>query len=101
MQVGREHEASNLGPEDTDRESGTDAKVLKLIIESINVSSANTNRNTILARKAHVQMIQETCLTKAQNGDMQREAKKVKKQFQGGPADPEQAKAAAGVGIVK
>ena len=71
MKKEREHEAANPGPE------SIDPKELKLILESINVTSANSNRNTILGRKAHVQMIQETCLTKTQKGDMQQEAKKV------------------------
>ena len=47
-----------------------------------------------------MQLIQETCLTKAQRITLQNDAKGVKKQFQGGPTDPEQAKAAAGVGAM-
>ena len=47
-----------------------------------------------------MQLIQETCLANAQRRTLQNEAKEVKKQFQGEPTDPEQAKAAAGVGAM-
>ena len=33
-----------------------------IVIETTNVTSANTNRQTILERKAHVSVLQEHCL---------------------------------------
>jgi hypothetical protein len=75
-------------------------KETKLILEIINVTSANSNRKTILKRKSHIQCMSETCLTKAQRESMQKEARSVGKVFQGGPTDPEQGKAAVGVGFL-
>ena len=97
MQTEREHEAKNPGPEGSESDS---TPLRRLIVETTNVTSANSNRKTIFGRKAHLQLIQETCLTKAQRIAMQKEARLISKQFEGGPTDPEQAKAAAGVGIV-
>ena len=60
----------------------------------------NTNRDTALARKAHLHGIQEACLTEAQIRSMKAEASKIGKAYIGGPTDPEQGKAAAGVGAL-
>ena len=42
----------------------------------------------------------ETCLTKAQRETLKKEARGLGKAFLGGPTDPEQGKAAAGVGFL-
>ena len=97
MKKEREHEAGNPGPEGDEEDVPT---VDKLIVESSNDTLANSNRSTFLKRLAHIQLTQETCLTKAQRLSLQKEAKAIGKQFEGGPIDPEQAKAAAGVGVM-
>ena len=97
MKMEREHEARNPGPQEERKEG---AKETKLIVEIINVTSANSNRQTILKRKSHIQCMSETCLTKAQRETLQKEARSIGKAFQGGPTDPEQGKAAAGVGFL-
>ena len=74
MKVEREHEAKNPGPEAA--KLGPVALTMKLIIETINVTSANTNRQTILERGAHLQLLQEACLTKEQIEAMKFEANK-------------------------
>ena len=69
----------------------------KLILETCNTTSLNSNRATALARKAHLQAVQEACLTEAQIAGMKRDAAKKGKAYIGGPTVPEQGKAAAGV----
>ena len=97
MENEREYAAGNLGPTETQDE---DTGSARLVAETVNVTSANTNRKTILDRKVHMQFIQEMCLAKAQREAMKKEAKAAGKNFIGGPTDPEQAKAAAGVGAL-
>ena len=75
-------------------------RLTKLIFETINVTSANANRQTILKRKAHVQPFQEHCMSPGQSMTIKRESKTDGKRFDGGLLDPEQGKAAAGVGIM-
>ena len=58
------------------------------------------NRDVVLARKAHFQGIQEACLTPAQSKGMLKDAHAKGKSYIGGPTDPEQGKAAAGVGAL-
>ena len=97
MENEREHEAGNPGPTGTlDEDTGS----ARLVAETVNVTSANTNRKTILDRKVHMQFIQEMCPTKAQRETMKKEAKAAGKNFIGGPTDHEKAKAAAGVGAL-
>ena len=55
MQKEREHEAGKLGPDGVNKGDETPDKI---ILETINVTSANTNRRTILKRKAHAQLLQ-------------------------------------------
>ena len=72
----------------------------ELVIESINASSANTNKVAILESDAQLQFIQETCLTKALQATFDKEAKEYKKSAIGSPLDPEHIKATAGVAAV-
>ena len=69
-------------------------------METSNPTSLNSNRDTALARKAHFQGIQEACLTEAQIKGMKIEAIAKGKTYIGGPTDPEQGKAAAGIGAL-
>lgn len=72
----------------------------KLIMETCNATYLNSNRPTALARKAHFQAVQEACLTDAQMAGMCSDAATSGKAYIGGPTDPEQGKAAAGVGAL-
>ena len=74
----------------------TEAHYGKLILETSNVTSLNSNRDTALARKAHFQGLQEARLTEAQISSMKAEANFKGKAYIGGPTDPEQGKTAAG-----
>ena len=46
-----------------------------IIIESINASSATVNRLALLESDAHIQFVQETCLTKSLQTAFDKEAK--------------------------
>ena len=81
----REHEAKNPGPQ--------------IKLEVINVTSVETNERAIWEREAHVQLILETLVPPHVVGKYQKQAKEYHKVFEVGPLDPEQHKAAAGVGI--
>ena len=50
--------------------------------------------------KAHLQFIQESCLTKGLRTTFEKEAKEVGKKIIGSPLDPEHSKAAAGVAAI-
>ena len=69
-------------------------------METNNATSLKPNRETALARKAHFQAIQEACLNVAQVAAMKTAASLIGKTYICGPADPEQGKAAAGVGAL-
>ena len=69
-------------------------------METSNATSLNSNRDTAIERKAHFQGIQEACLTEAQIEGMIIEANANGKTYIGGPTDPEQGKAAAGIGAL-
>ena len=98
----REHEASNPGP-DHEPSAGSTSEVgcttTKLNLEGINVSSVATNGRAIWEREAHVQLILETLVPPDAVGTYQQQAKGYNKVLEVGPLDPEQNKAAAGVGI--
>ena len=80
MQNEREHEAGNPGPEGV---SGDDATPDQLIFETINVTSANTKRQTILKTKAHIQLLQEYFMAPGQSKTIKCEAKAYGKTFDG------------------
>ena len=88
----REEEASHPGPP-TD---GSDI----IDIETSNITSGNTNKETALARKAAIQFLQEAGMNKGQRVYMAANAIESNKRFIGGPTDPALAKAAAGVGAL-
>ena len=69
-------------------------------METSNVTSLNSNRETAIARTAHFQAVQEACLNEAQTAQMKAAANRRGKSYIGGPTDPEQGKAAAGVGFL-
>ena len=71
-----------------------------MVVETTNVTLANTNRKTILERKAHATLIQRHCLTPAQSEFSKNEATKKDKQFEGGALDPEHGRVSAGVGVL-
>ena len=71
-----------------------------LSLETANVTSANVHRDTMLKREAHIQLNQEHCLNEAQRAGMLKDARGQGKTFIGGPTDPEQAGAHAGVGAL-
>ena len=70
------------------------------MMETSNVTSLNSNRETPLARIAHSQAIQEACLNEAQLAAMKTAASTRGKTYIGGPTVPEQGKAAAGAGAL-
>ena len=72
----------------------------RFLMETSNVILLNSNRDAALVRKADFQGIQEPCLTEAQIKGMKTEATPKGKTYIGGPTDPEQGKAAAGVGAL-
>ena len=69
-------------------------------METSNTTSLNSNREIALARTAHFRAIQEACLNEAQIVAMKTAANLGGKAYIGGPTDPEQGKAAAGVGAL-
>jgi len=69
-------------------------------METSNATSLNTNRETALKRDAHFQAVQEACLNEAQIATMKAVANRKGNGYIGGPTDPEQGKAAAGVGAL-
>ena len=71
-----------------------------LTLETINVTSANKHKFTMLKRKAHVQFAQEIRLNEGQVSSMKGEAAKVGKTMDAGPKDPEQLKTSAGVATI-
>ena len=91
----REGEAENPGPGD---DAGDEVENLR--IESVNASSAHANKLAIFKCKAHLQFVQESCLTKGLLATFEKEAKEVGKSVIGSPLDPEHSKAAAGVAAV-
>ena len=80
------------------RHSGNIANIAKRIIEIIKVRFVITNGLALWKRKAHVQLLQETLVPKGTVGKFKQQAKKHNKDLDVGPLDPEQNKAAAGVG---
>ena len=86
------NEVQQIGGEQGDEE--------ELHIESTNATSANTNKLAILESDAHIQFIQETCLTKALQASFEKEAREYKKLAIGSPLDPEHIKATAGVAAI-
>lgn len=70
------------------------------MLETSSSTSLNSNRGTALARKAHFQAIQETCLNEAQVAAMETAATLRGNTYIGGPTDPEQGKAIVGVGAL-
>ena len=72
----------------------------EIIIEVINASSATVNRLALLESDAHVQFVQETCLTKGLQATFDKEAKEYHKKAIGSPLDPEHSKATAGVAVI-
>ena len=52
-----------------------DGEDQELLIESINASSATANRLALLESDAHIQFVQETCLTKNLQAEFEKEAK--------------------------
>ena len=109
MRREREFEARNPGPatleptvagivQQDNNEKGPN--VTKLNLEVINVSSVATNGRAIWEREAHVQLILETLVPPNAAGTYRQQAKGYNKVLEVGPLDPEQNKAAAGVGIV-
>ena len=72
----------------------------RIRMETSNVTSLNSNRETALARAAHFQVVQESCLNETQIAAMKTAANLRGKTYIGGPTDPEQGKAAAGVGVL-
>ena len=77
-----------------------DGGVQEIILESINASSATANRLALLESDAHIQFVQETCLTKALQAAFEKEAKDHPKNAIGSPLDPEHSKATAGVAVI-
>ena len=71
-----------------------------IILESINASSATANRLALLESDAHIQFVQETCLTKGLQAAFEKEAKEFQKSAIGSPLDPEHSKASAGVAVI-
>ena len=88
----REEEATNPGPEHVEWDI--------IDIETSNITSGNTNKETAFAREAAIQFLQEVVMNEGQRADMAVKAKEAKKKFIGGPTDPELAKAAARVGAL-
>ena len=69
-------------------------------LELINVTSIVTNGRAIWEREAHVQLIVETLVPPEMAGEYHQQAMQYNKVLEVGPVDPEQNKAAAGVGIL-
>ena len=67
------------GCEDT----GTKIQNERIILETSNATSLNSNRDIALARKAHFQGLQEACLTEAQIKMMKNEANAKGKNYIG------------------
>ena len=86
-------------PQQQQRIGGEAVRQERIVMETSNATSLNTNRETALARKAHFQAIQEACLNEAQVAAMKTAASLGGKTYIGGPTDPEQGKAVAGVGL--
>ena len=90
MQKERGHEAKRPGPNsDNERKREQDQVSNKAekgrsksAIDTTIVASANTNRQTVLERTAHVALIHEHCLTPAQIKILNREAKQVGNGFE-------------------
>ena len=87
-------------PQQQEKEHTEDQAATHIVFETSNITSGNKNWPTALARKAAVQFVQETCLTKEQMALRTKEARDAMENFVGGPTDPEQGKAAAGVGTI-
>ena len=71
---------ARLGDDDTEEGEEDD-----LVIELINASSANANKLAILESDAHIQFVQETCLTKALQAIFDKDAKEYNKVAIGNP----------------
>ena len=87
MKHEREGEATNPGPVAADVPHDPNQEILT--IRSVNLTSATTNKETILASKAIITFIQEHNLKPAQMQTFQVAAKAAGKTFVGGPLDPE------------
>ena len=101
MQTESQHEANNLGPQCEEEKKQRPKQERRdvpnsVVTETTSVVSANTNRQVSLKRKAHVQLVHEHCTKKS----LKHEAKQIGNVFEAGPLDPEQGKAAAGVGPI-
>ena len=70
----REEEAGNPGPEEQGSQGEEDEI---LILEQINVTSAQANKSALLKRKAMITAIQEHCLNPGQIKSMQAAARAV------------------------
>ena len=84
MQIEREHEAKHPGPQCEEEKKQRPKQESqegpnKVVIETTNVTSANANRQTLLKRKAHVQLIQEHCLNPTQHKNLKNEARRFDK----------------------
>ena len=100
---GEEHSGTGATDKDEPRGSiGNDDGIEEelLILESINTSSAHANKQEILEGDAHIQFLQEACLTKTLLAAFDKDAKAKGKRITGGPLDPEHTEAAAGVAAV-
>ena len=65
---------------------------------SINASSANgPNKVALFESGAHVQFVQESCISDKQQQSFEKEAATYQMKFIGSPLDPEHIKATAGV----
>ena len=89
-----------MDKEGDDQQMRAAVRFEQLILETCNATSLNSSQATALARKAHLQAVQEACLTEAQIAGMKRYAAKKGTVYIGGHTGPEQGKAAAGVGAL-
>ena len=87
-------------PQEANRLGSGDGEDQVIVIESINASSATVNKLALLESDAHIQFVQETCLTRCLQTAFDKEAKDYHKKALGSPLDPEHSKATAGVAVV-
>jgi hypothetical protein len=111
MKKEREFEAGNPGPPLSEEAQSADnvrfngvgseggSTSTKAKLELINVTSIVTNGRAVWERDAHVQLILETLVPPEMAGTYHQQAMEYNKTLEVGPLDPEQNKAAAGVGI--
>ena len=75
----REGEAGNPGPSEEQGPQGEEDEIL--ILEQLNITSAQANKGALLKRKAMITAIQEQCLNPGQIKSMQAAARAVGKHF--------------------